>query len=71
MSLLRRHRMARGLTQTALARRLKVVPSTVSLWESGQSVPKASLVPQLARILGINALMLTEILQPTPRERVA
>lgn len=64
MSLLRRHRLAAGLTQTALAKKLKVVPSTVSFWESGSSIPNPAMIPLLARILGIDAMTLTRVIEP-------
>lgn len=63
VTLLRRHRLSRGLTQTALAKRLKVDPSTVSLWESG-AIPTARMIPKLARLLGIDAMTLTRVLEP-------
>jgi transcriptional regulator with XRE-family HTH domain len=65
MTLLRRHRVARGLTQTALARKLKIKsPSTVSLWESGVNFPHPDMVPKLARILGVDAMHLTKLIEP-------
>ncbi len=65
MHLLRRYRIAKGLTQTALAKRLKLkTPSTVSFWESGASVPSPQLVPKLARILGLSAMDLTQVIEP-------
>lgn len=64
VTLLRRHRMARGLTQTALAKKLDLSPSAVSLWESGDFMPKASLIPKLARLLGIDPMELTRIIEP-------
>ncbi len=65
MTLLQRHRKARGLTQTKLAKRLKLkTPSTISKWESGESEPNPALLPKLARIFGINALELTRVIAP-------
>jgi transcriptional regulator with XRE-family HTH domain len=63
VTMLRRHRLAAGLTQTALAKRLKVVPSTVSLWESG-TIPSPEMIPKLARMLGIDPMTLTRVLEP-------
>lgn len=63
MKLLRRHRIANGLTQGELAKKLDVDQSTVSLWESGQ-FPHPSVIPKLARFLGISAMELTLILDP-------
>jgi len=64
MSLLRRYRLAAGLTQTQLAKRLDVVPSSVSFWESGKSLPSAGMYPKLARILGVDAMELTRAVDP-------
>lgn len=64
MTLLRRHRIAKGMSQTALARKLKIVPSTVSLWESGSSIPKPEMIPKLARLLGMDAMELTRVIEP-------
>jgi transcriptional regulator with XRE-family HTH domain len=65
MTLLRRHRITKGLTQTALAKRLKLkCQSTVSQWESGESIPSPKYIPKLARILGIDAMELTKVIDP-------
>jgi ribosome-binding protein aMBF1 (putative translation factor) len=63
MSLLRRHRKARGLSQTALAHKMKVKPSAVHYWESGASCPSAKRIPKLARILEIDRDYLVDILE--------
>lgn len=71
MTLLRRHRLAKGLSQTALAKKLHLkTPSTVSFWESGESVPSPKLIPKLARILGMDAMSLTRVIEPD-KEAVA
>ena len=67
VTLLRRHRYAVGLTQMALAKKLKVVPATISNWESGLSIPKAEIIPKLARLLGLDPMELTRIIDP-PRD---
>lgn len=64
MTLFRRHRLAAGLDQADIARRLKVTVSAVSLWESGKSVPRARKIPKLAKILGIDAMALTRVIEP-------
>jgi transcriptional regulator with XRE-family HTH domain len=66
MTLLRRHRLAKGLTQTELARKLGTVPSSVSMWESGQTLPHASMFPKLARLLDIDPMALTKLIDPAP-----
>ena len=41
-------RINAGLTQTEAARRLGVDQSTVSFWESGKKLPRASMLVKLA-----------------------
>ena len=48
MSPFKRKRLAAGLTQDALAKKLKVNPSTVSSWESGRQKPQPEFFPKLA-----------------------
>jgi transcriptional regulator with XRE-family HTH domain len=64
MSLLRRYRLAAGLTQIELARRLGVGSSSVSFWESGTTIPSAAMFPKLARILGVDVMVLTQAVDP-------
>ena len=66
MTLLRRHRLANGLTQKSLAAKLKITPSCVSFWESGTWKPHASLIPKLAKLLNVDAMELTKIIEPLP-----
>ena len=42
-----------GLTQDALAERLGVTAQAVSKWENDQSCPDISLLPKLAKLLGV------------------
>ena len=44
-------RQSKGLTQQNLADELKINRSTVAMWESGESFPRADKLPALARIL--------------------
>lgn len=44
-------RKARGLSQTALARRLDIATQTVGAWETGRSMPQAALLPRIAAAL--------------------
>ena len=46
-------RVGKGLSQAALAERLKVSQATVALWESGNTFPKASNLVELAELLEI------------------
>ena len=52
-------RKARGLTQTELARRLKVSYQAVSKWENGKSLPDFGIIDSLAEELGVT---MTELL---------
>ncbi len=45
-------REASGLSQVALAEKLNVGQSTVAMWETGENVPRADKLPELAKILG-------------------
>ena len=64
MTLLRRYRLAAGMTQTQLAQRLGIGSSSVSFWESGTTLPSPQMYPKLARILGVDALELTKAVDP-------
>lgn len=52
-------RKARGLTQTELARRLKVSYQAVSKWENGKNLPDFGIIDSLAEELGVT---MTELL---------
>ena len=47
-------RRAKGLKQDDLARMLEVSPQAVSKWENDQTCPDISLLPKLARVLGVS-----------------
>ena len=49
---IRELRESKGLTQEALANRLSVKRTTVSMWESGESMPRADKLAPLAKLLG-------------------
>lgn len=49
---LRERRIKRGLSQNDVAQKLQVKRSTVSMWETDRSFPRADKLPQLARLLG-------------------
>lgn len=57
-------REGRGLSQQELAQELGVDQSTVSLWESGKTKPRANLLPRVAKILGCTV---DELLADEPR----
>ena len=48
---LKKKRLAAGLSQKELADKLGIVQSAVSAWESGEKMPRASQLPELAAAL--------------------
>lgn len=71
MHFIRRHRRAKGYSQTTLAAALKLKsPSTVSLWESGNRAPSDEVIPRLASILDIDALELTDMIEAEENRRL-
>ena len=44
-------RMSLSLTQNEIAKRLGVTRSAIAMWESGESLPRADKLPELAKIL--------------------
>lgn len=58
---LKRLRIERGLSQRQLARLLHVDRSTVTKWESGNRLPDAMMLSQLAKALGTDVLALMPI----------
>lgn len=52
---LRKLRTERGLLQKHLGDQLFVYNSTVARWENGSRLPDATMIPRLARCLGIDA----------------
>ena len=53
--IIRQRRKALGCTQQALAERIHVSAKAVSKWERAAGMPDASIVPELARVLGVSA----------------
>lgn len=47
-------RMKRGLTQDALAKKLKVTRAVVSAWETGKAVPRCDKLKPLTKVLQCN-----------------
>ena len=64
-----RARLAAGLTMTQLARKVGVVPSTVSRWENGLRTPPPHLRPRLAAALRITPSQLAAVLAGAPPRR--
>ena len=57
-----------GITQKKLADEMGIVQSTVAMWESGENVPRADKLPDLARILGCTV---DDLFQNSEREKGA
>lgn len=51
MNAIERLRKKRGMTQTELAAVLGVSQANISMWESGEALPRTDKLPALARIL--------------------
>ena len=47
------YRASFHLSQNELAKKIKVAPSTVGMWETGKSVPRPSKLIKLADIFGV------------------
>jgi len=67
-NLIRRLRTEQSWTQQALAERLAVSEQAVSKWERGLGCPDPSLLPQLAKLLGVEVgtLLAGEVLANRP-----
>ena len=48
----KRLRESKNMTQSEIALALGVNRTAVSMWETGDSMPRAELLPQLAKVLG-------------------
>lgn len=57
-----------GITQKKLADEMGIVQSTVAMWESGENVPRADKLPNLARVLGCTV---DDLFRDSERERGA
>lgn len=58
---LRKLRTEKGLSQRQLGRLMFINHSTVTRWESGVRLPDATMIPRLAKCLGVNANTLFEL----------
>lgn len=54
-ALIRRLRLDKDMTQSALAEKLGVIVQAVSKWERGLGYPDVSLINDLSSILGVDA----------------
>lgn len=71
MTLLKRYRLATGMSQREVARKLRVTNTAYSYWESGRNLPHPRHIRQLATVLAVNAMELTHILCPEPQHNRA
>ena len=49
---IKQKRESKGLTQEELGKKIGVNRSTVAMWETGEAMPRADKLPELAKILG-------------------
>lgn len=49
---IRTARESKNMTQSDLANALKLSRTTIAMWETGESMPRADKLPDLARLLG-------------------
>lgn len=54
-------REARGWTQEQLAAEMNTTQQTIQRWESGQTDPKASVIKEISRVLGITVSFIMNI----------
>ena len=59
-----------NLTQYDVAKKIGVDRSTVAKWETGQSFPRAELLPKLASILNCTIDELLGVKKPTEIEQI-
>ena len=52
--ILRKLRIEKGLTQKQLGKQLFVYHSTIARWENGTRLPDASMIPRIAKSLGVD-----------------
>lgn len=61
-------RLLAKLTQEQVAAALNLSRTTVSMWESGESLPRASMLPALASILGCS---IDDLFQDNEQDQIA
>lgn len=61
---IKQHRLAAGLTQAQLAKKMNVDQTAVSRWESGETKPLKKYHKKLAKVLGCS---IEELLQQTSK----
>jgi transcriptional regulator with XRE-family HTH domain len=60
---LKQIRESKGLTQLELASKMNIIRSTVSRWESGDSIPRVNNIAEICKILNISVVEISD-LQP-------
>lgn len=63
---LRRARRLAGLSQTGLAKKLRIAKSAVSAWEAGDKTPSDPMLPPLASALSMTVGDLLNIIDAEP-----
>lgn len=48
----RQRRMSASLTQECVAKQLGIGRTAVSMWETGDALPRAEMLPEIARLYG-------------------
>lgn len=65
MTMLKRHRLAKGLTLAEVGKRSGVTGAAVHTYETGQCLPRPKVIPKLARVLGLRPMELMQLLSPS------
>ena len=68
MNDLKRIRMQKNITQVELAEMLGISRTAVSMWETGEALPRAETLKRLAKILGCT---IDELLKNTGKEKAS
>lgn len=68
MNDLKRIRMQKNMTQVELAEMLGISRTAVSMWETGEALPRAETLKRLAKILGCT---IDELLKNTGKEKAS
>jgi len=71
MNGMKKTRIASGLTQTDVAKELGLNQSTVSMWETGTSMPNPRLLPEIAKLYHCTVDELLAESPPEEQEKVA
>lgn len=58
---LKLYRESRGLTHAEIAKKLSVSEQSVEHWESGRTKPRAKRIYELAKILGVSAIDISDL----------